>query len=293
MKSLRLPSIVLASTVVLVIVTVSVHAADSDWQKTYHVSAKPSITATTGDASTEVRPCGDCREIRIRVEWNDRKASDYTISEFQSGDHVNFELREKHGFGIHVNIGNRREPYVTIETPSTVDLETRTADGGLKVSGVNGNLKLNTSDGSLEVADVQGALHLISSDGAIHVHNAAGTLESRSSDGKVRIDGRFTGVQVHTSDGSLDLTLAEGSQLTTASRIETSDGNVSLHLPHSLAIDLEARAGDGHVECKLPLQLQGYDSRSEASHGIRGKLNGGGVSLAIHTHDGNAMIDAL
>ena len=291
MKSVRLPGIALA-TFAFAALASRAHA-DTDWQKTYKISGKASITSTSGDASTEIHSCGDCREVRIRVEWNDRHAGDYNISEFQSGDHLNFELHEKHGIGFHLNIGNRRQPHVNIETPTTVDLETRTADGSLKVYGINGDLQLHTSDGSLDVSDVSGALHLVSSDGTIHVHNASGTLESRSSDGHVRIDGRFSGVQVHTSDGGLELTLAEGSQLTSASRIESSDGSVAIHVPRNLSADVDIRAGDGHVDCKLPLVMESYDSRSDSGHGIHGKLNGGGVPLTIHTHDGNARIDAL
>lgn len=291
MKSLRLPVFAVAACAVFAFASRA--QADSDWQKTYPVSGKPSLTTTSGDASTEIRSCGDCREVRIRVEWNDRHSGDYNLTEFQSGDHVNFELHEKIHIGFHISIGNRHEPHVTIDVPSAVDLETRTADGGLKVSGVNGNLLLHTSDGSMDVWDVNGALRLESSDGSIHVHNAAGTLESKSSDGHVKIDGKFTGVQVHTSDGGLELTLAEGSQLTTASRVESSDGSVSIHVPRNLAADLELRAGDGRVNCKLPLVMESYDSKSDSGHNIRGKLNGGGVSLSIHTHDGSATIDAL
>jgi DUF4097 and DUF4098 domain-containing protein YvlB len=163
----------------------------------------------------------------------------------------------------------------------------------LKVYGLQGTLRLKTSDGSMDLSDVAGGLHLVSSDGSIQVHNASGTLESRSSDGKVRIDGKFSGVDVHTSDGGLDLTLAEGSQLTSSSRLESSDGNVTVHLPRNLAADLDVRSGDGHIDCKLPIVMDGYDSKSDSGHSVRGRLNGGGVPLVIHTQDGNAVIDSL
>ena len=97
MGSLRLTGFAFTALSVLAIAPLA-QATDTDWQKTYAVSAKPSLIFTTGDASAEVRSCGDCREIRVRVEWNDRRASDYTITEFQSGDHVNFELKEKRAF---------------------------------------------------------------------------------------------------------------------------------------------------------------------------------------------------
>ena len=286
MRSLRLlafavPALALAAAS-------AVLAAESDWQKSYPVSGKPSLTVSTGDASTEVRSCG-CREVRIRVEWNDRHLNDYTINEFQSGDHVNFELKEKQHFGIHV--GMHREPHVTVETPAELDLEARTSDGSLKVNGVNGSIALHTSDGAVDVSDVSGAVRLVASDGSIRIHNVSGTLESKSSDGRVTIDGKLSGVQVHTSDGSLDLTLEEGSQLTTSSRVEASDGQVKIRLPKTLAADLDIHTGDGHIDCQLPLTMNGYNSAG--GHNIRGKLNSGGTPLTIHTSDGNVTIATL
>jgi len=263
--------------------------AAEDWQKSYPVSGMPGLTIGTGDASTEVQPCAACREVKIRVQWNDRRPEDYTIIESQSGDHVNFELKEKQRF--HVSIGNRREPRVLVEAPKQMDLETRTADGGLKVYGIEGTVSLHTSDGGVEVADVTGAIGLVASDGSIRMHNLTGTLESRSSDGNVRIDGKLSAVQVHTSDGSLDLTLAEGSQLTTASRVEASDGNVKIRLPKTLAADIDLHTGDGHIDCQLPLTMNGYKSGS--GHTISGKLNAGGTPLTIQTRDGNVTVGAL
>ena len=264
-------------------------AAESDWQKSYAVSGKPSLTLSTGDASTEIHSCSGCREVKIRVQWNDRHPDDYNLNEFQSGDHVNFELKEKQHFGIHV--GMHREPHVTVETPSELDLEARTSDGSLKVSSLQGNVSLRTSDGAVEVTDVSGAVRLVASDGSIRMHNVSGTLESKSSDGSVKIDGRFSGIQVHTSDGSLDVTLADGSQLTTSSRIESSDGQVTIRVPRTLAADLEIHTSDGKIDCQLPLTMSGYNSGG--GHNIRGKLNAGGTPLTIHTSDGNVTIAAL
>jgi len=119
----------------------------------------------------------------------------------------------------------------------------------------------------------------------------SGTLESRSSDGHVSIDGKLSGVQVHTSDGGLELTLSEGSQLTASSRVEASDGSVKIRVPRSLAADVDIHTGDGHIDCQLPLTLNGYNSGG--GHNIRGKLNNGGMPLTIHTSDGSVSIAAL
>ena len=202
---------------------------------------------------------------------------------------MNFELKEKPASDF--ISAWRREPQVTIETPGELDLEARTSDGSLKVYGVNGTIALHTSDGAVDVSDVSGAVRLEASDGSIRMHNVTGTLESRSSDGHVSIDGKLSGVQVHTSDGALELTLAEGSQLTTSSRIEASDGSVKIRLPRSLAADLDIHTGDGHIDCQLPLTMSGYNSGG--GHDIRGRLNAGGPPLTIHTGDGNVTIATL
>lgn len=290
MRFVRLSAVALAALAFAALPSLA--RADGDWQKTYPVSGKPSLTFSTGDTSAEVHSCGDCREIRIRVEWNDRHASDYNLSEFQSGNTVNFQLHEKAGFGFHIQFGNRHSPHVTIETPGSLDLEGRTADGSLKVYGVQGGLELHTSDGAMDVSDVSGSLRITASDGSIRVHNAGGTIESHSSDGSVHIDGRFNGVQVRTSDGSLELDLNDGSQLTSASSVEASDGRVVIRVPRNLAADLDIHTGDGHIDCDLPLVMNGYDSRG-GGHQIRGRLNAGGPPFTIHTHDGNVSVTSL
>jgi|HubBroStandDraft_1064217.scaffolds.fasta_scaffold53811_3 DUF4097 and DUF4098 domain-containing protein YvlB len=267
--------------------------ANGGWQKSYPVSGKASLTISTGDASVEVRSCAGCSDVRIQVDWRDRKPDDFIVTEFQTGNHVSFEMKEKSHFGVHIMTGHFREPQVTVDTPAALDLEARTSDGGLKISGVQGTLELHTSDGGVDVSDVGGSLRLTASDGSIRIHNVTGTLESRSSDGHATIDGRFTALQVHTSDGNLDLTLADGTQLNTSSRIETSDGRVTVKLPREMAVDLDVHTSDGNIKCDLPLTMEGYDSTHSSGHNLRGHLNAGGVPLAIHTSDGSVTIAAL
>ena len=269
----------------------SAPAQSGDWQKSYPASGGASLSLATGDASVELHGCGGCGAIGIHVNWRDRNPNEFEINEFQTGGHVNFELKEKPRMGF--RIGHFREPEVTVETPEKLDLEARTSDGSLRIAGINGTLELHTSDGSVDVSDVGGAMRLTASDGAIRLHNVTGALESRSSDGSVTIDGKFSGLQVHAGDGRMDVTLAEGTQLTTASRIEGSDGRMTVRLPKSLAVDLDVHTSDGGIDCQLPLTMDGYNSAHNSGHNLRGHLNGGGTPLTIHASDGNVTIAAL
>jgi hypothetical protein len=262
-------------------------ATGHDWQKTYSVSGSPSLTIETADSGLEIASCGDCKEIRVQVHAT-RDLNQYRLEERQEGDHVFFSFKEKPHVGM-FNWGTEKGTKVTVETPAHLDLNAGTADGNLVARELTGSLQVHSGDGSVTLEDVHGDLRLTSSDGNVVIRNATGTLEARGSDGHMTIDGQFTGVQLHTSDGNLDFTLAPGSQLNAASRIESSDGHVIVHVPSTLAADLDITTSDGHVDCSLPLTMDHYDSSGNHLHG---HLNGGGMPLSVHTSDGNVRIAA-
>ena len=57
------------------------------------------------------------------------------------------------------------------------------------------------------------------------------------------------------------------------------------------AADLDIHTSDGHIDCQLPLKMNGYNSGG--GHTISGKLNAGGTPLTIHTRDGNLTVGTL
>jgi Toastrack DUF4097 len=260
-----------------------------DWQKSYSVSGSPTLTIETGDSGLEIASCGDCKEIRVQVHAT-RDLNEYRLEEHQDGDRVFFSFKEKPHIGVHFNWKNEAGTRVTVETPAQLELDAKTSDGNLSARGLTGKLQVHAGDGSVTLEDVHGDLRLGTSDGNVTIRRATGTLEARGSDGHMQIDGQFSAVQLHTSDGNLDFTLAQGSQLNAASRIESSDGHVVLHVPSTLAADLDVSTSDGRVDCSLPLTMDHYDSSGNHLHG---HLNGGGTPLSVHTSDGSVRIAAI
>jgi DUF4097 and DUF4098 domain-containing protein YvlB len=286
--SARLSAHVALAAATLLALPALAQTSGHDWQKTYSVSGGPSLTIETSDSGLEIASCDDCREIRVQVHAV-RDLNEYRLEERQDGDHVFFSFKEKPHVGI-FNWRNQAGTKVTVETPAHLDLDAKTADGNLTARELTGNLQVHSGDGSVTLEDVHGDLRLGSSDGNVVIRRASGTLEARGADGHMTIDGQFTGVQLHTSDGNLDFTLAAGSQLNAASRIESSDGHVSVHVPSTLAADLDITTSDGHVDCSLPLTMDHYDSRGKH---LQGRMNGGGTPLSVHTSDGNVRIAAI
>jgi hypothetical protein len=284
----------IAAAALVSVTSVPVFAQDAahDWQKIYPVGGSASLSVETGDSRLEIRSCRDCREIRVKVHTG-RKLSEFQLEEHQDQNHVFFLLKDKPRVGIHVTWKSTEPTIVTVETPAKLELDARTSGGNMSARGLEGNLQVHSGDGGVTVDDVRGSLKLNSSNGDITIHNAVGTLEARASDGHMRIDGQFSAVQLHTSDGTLDFALAQGSQLSAASRIESSDGRVTIRVPQDLKADLDVSTSDGHVDCALPLTMDHYDNGSSSGHHLRGHLNAGGTALSIHTTDGNVSIATL
>jgi hypothetical protein len=268
-------------------------AQDSDhsWSRTYPVDGKPTLTLETSDASVDFRPCGDCHEIRIHIELEGRKLSDYRLEEGQTGDEVHFLFKDLPHMGVHVG-WHREQARVTVESPAQLNLQAKTSDGNVTLSGLRGDLGLTTGDGNLTLDHVSGNLRIRSGDGQVKITNADGAIDAHTSDGNLSVDGLFHAVALHTSDGTLDVSLREGTRLAGASTIQTSDGSVTVRVPQNFAADLSVHTSDGHVDCALPLTMDHYQSGGEG-HQLHGKLNGGGTPLTIHTSDGNVKIEYL
>jgi hypothetical protein len=271
---------------------VAVAQSDTTWDKSYSVSGQPSLFLSTADSHLNIHACSGCNAVHIHVTAENTSLSRYTLEESQSGNTVHFSLKEKPQMGMHTN-WHSSSVKVDVETPANLTLDARSSDGNLTAAGLHGDLTIHTSDGGQELTGVTGNLKLHSSDGHLRVQNASGTLEARSSDGNQDIAGSFTSLQLHTSDGSITLELAEGSHLSADSRIESSDGSVTLRVPKSFPAELAVSTSDGSIQSTLPLVVDGYNSKGNSGHNIRGKFNGGGSLLTIHTSDGSVHLATL
>ena len=266
--------------------------SDRTWDKSYTITGQPSLFLSTGDSQLNIHACAGCQTVHIHVTASgDATLSRYTLEESQSGDTVHFSLKEKPHVGIHINWHS--SVHVDVETPANLTLDARSADGNLTATDLHGDLTIHTSDGNQELTGLSGNLKLHSSDGHLQVRNGSGTLEARSSDGNQEIAGNFTSLQLHTSDGSITAELAEGSHLSSDSRIESSDGSVTLRLPKSFPAEFAISTSDGSIQSTLPLVIDGYNSKGNSGHPIRGKFNGGGSLLTIHTSDGSVHLATL
>src|ERR1700735_5142004 len=96
----------LALSALLLSTAAAMAQSDTTWDKSYPVSGQPSLVLSAGDSHLNIHACGGCQAVHIHVIAENTSLSRYTLEESQSGNTVNFSLKEKPHIGIRINISS-------------------------------------------------------------------------------------------------------------------------------------------------------------------------------------------
>jgi hypothetical protein len=255
--------------------------------KSYTVAGRASVHVETNDGSVRVTS-GVSKQVEFRVEYEGYELGrNLTVDSRQDGDKVELIARITGHWGISLGWGhNSRKLHIEVRMPQQGDLQIDTRDGSVKASGLSGTVDLHTGDGSITVDTLKGDIRLRTGDGGIEARDLDGKVEADSGDGHIRMTGRFEALNVKTGDGSVNTQVLPGSKMATSWTLRTGDGSVDIALPADFQADINATTGDGHISLGVPVTVEGTFSRSE----VRGKMNGGGQTLTIHTGDGSIRL---
>jgi DUF4097 and DUF4098 domain-containing protein YvlB len=281
----RILSILIPAAVLAALLAAPRAARADEWHKSYSVLGRADIRVTTNDGAVRVLP-GESKQVTFRVETTGWTISDneVRIIEHQNGDRLELEARVPN---VRWSLGvNHRSLRIEVYMPRESDLNVRTGDGNVDVDGINGIVEVHTGDGHINVNGGKGEIRLNTGDGHIEATGLDGRLDASSGDGRIHVEGRFDMVNVRTNDGSVEARINAGSRMAAGWTFRTGDGSVTLRLPDNFAADLEAHTGDGRITMDFPILMSGTLGRSE----VRGKMNGGGATLTVHTGDGSIHI---
>ncbi len=129
------------------------------------------------------------------------------------------------------------------------------------------DLDMRTVNGGIGIADIQGRIEVRTTNGGIDVSGVSGFINARSTNGGIRAELRKADPQ-----GSISLT--------------TTNGGIRLSLPQSIKAEILAKTANGRIHTDLPLEVQGSFSGGR----IKGKINGGGTLIELHTANGGIDI---
>jgi len=257
----------------------AVHA--EEYAKSYSVSNRANVRVDTNDGSVSITT-GDTKQVEFRVEYQGYELNkNLTIESHQQGDEVELSARIPHGW--HFSLGTIRKLHIEVRMPKAGDLQVKTGDGTIKAGGLSGNIDLNSGDGNLTVNSLMGVVRLRTGDGSIEGSDLDGSCDAVTGDGHIRLTGRFDVLRAKSGDGRIDVGALHGSKLDSVWSIGSGDGSIDVALSNDLPVEIDASTGDGQISSDIPITVEGIISKSR----VRGKMNGGGRTLTIHTGDGS------
>ena len=272
----------------LLVTGIAANAHAGDYSKSFTVANRANVHVDTNDGSVNIITSPDVKQVEFHVNYSGYEIDkNLRIDSEQAGDNVTLTARIKNGW--HFTIGDLRRLRIEVRMPADADLRVETGDGSIKAENLTGLVDLHSGDGSLTVSAIKGSLQMRTGDGGIDANNIDGKISAVSGDGHITIEGRFDVLQAKSGDGRIKVRVLNGSKLDGSWSLSSGDGSIEVAIPSDLSADVDAHSGDGSVSTEVPLTIQGTISKSQ----VRGKLNGGGQTLTIHTGDGAIRLKAV
>jgi len=154
-----------------------------------------------------------------------------------------------------------------IQVPANVNLNIDGYKPDMFINGTHGDLHIKSYKSDMRIQGVRGEVHI-------------DTYKNRIEMKDVDVQGRL---YVKTYSGDVDANL---SGIGSGATFESYRGDITLHLPDSVGIDLDySGAKRGSFNSDLPVAVNRTNNDS-----IRGTINGGGSSLRFDTYRGSLNI---
>jgi len=131
------------------------------------------------------------------------------------------------------------------------------------------NLNVDNTNGAIVITEVRGSHHLSTTNGHIELARCGGDVDAETTNGAIKAE--------------LDQ-VNPGKSI----RLETTNGRITVGLPKSVAMRVDASTTNGSVNTDLPVT-----TTEMRHHVLRGTVNGGGsAELHLRTTNGSISIEA-
>lgn len=229
--------------------------AQDTWTRSYPIPAggRLEIINTNGRITAEA---SDGATVEVTAERTARAASDEGAADLlkriemreEVGDgRVRIETRapSSNGFGGH-------QVQYTVRVPAGVHVDLRTVNGGVRLTGLQGEVRARSTNGGIVGRELQSQL-----------------VEGRVTNGGVEID--------------LLTALGDGARV----ELGSTNGGVRLALPADSRATVSARAVNGGVNVDgVELTISGEQTRRR----VEGLMNGGGARVELSTTNGGVRL---
>jgi DUF4097 and DUF4098 domain-containing protein YvlB len=131
------------------------------------------------------------------------------------------------------------------------------------------NLTVDDTNGAIEITDVHGSHRVSTTNGHIELARCGGDVDAETTNGGIK---------------------AELNEVTPGKsiRLETTNGRITVSVPKSIAVRVDASTTNGSVNTDLPVT-----TTEMRHHSLRGTINGGGnAEMRLRTTNGSINIEA-
>lgn len=258
-------------------------------EQTFTVAGVPTFTLAGGNGSVTITRGGDDTKVIVRA--TKRAPSDdllrwMQVQTVQNGNEI--AVREEHtpaffGFGAHAGVD------YAVQLPARATIApVRLGNGQIEVSGIAGTLDLETNNGAVTVRDFDGAVSVQSMNGRITLANGRGMVHVETRNGAVEAQNvQAAGLNIRTANGRVGFagSLAPGSD----SRIETSNGTVSVQLPPESNFRLDAKTHKGTVTVGFPVAVAANNNDDDRDE-VRGIVGTADRTLTLRSSNGSITV---
>jgi DUF4097 and DUF4098 domain-containing protein YvlB len=156
--------------------------------------------------------------------------------------------------------------------------------GNIKIGECAGDATVETAGGNIDLAVTRGTVKATTSGGSIRVREAARDLVLKAASGGITVDSASAGVDAESSAGPIQVGFSAAP--TKDSTLLTAAGAITVYLPASAGVSVDAQATGGAISSDFPMMLE-----KEAESGeLRGTMNGGGNTLKLEATGGGIRI---
>lgn len=253
-------------------VSSSVYAEKEEIERTFSVSANGTLKIDSDSGSIEIESWNK-NTVEVSIEKyarSQKRLDEFEVTVEQRGNDV--EIIGDSGRNSRVEV-----EYV-VKVPKQYNLDLKTGGGSIKVSELEGHVKVHTSGGSIKIGDISnGDVDANTSGGSIKVGDVEGNLKVDTSGGSIRL-GKVTGTSdIDTSGGSI--TLEQGGSDVKA---ETSGGSINIG-PTTGKVDVDTSGGS------IKIDMTEGDVKANTSGGSI-KVVGSKGSVDVDTSGGSIYV---
>lgn len=209
------------------------------------------LTVDAGDNGGITVDAWDRNDIRVRAAVRGWASTDERAREIANSVQVQSGGGRVSATGPD---GARREGWSVsyrINVPRKNDLDLNAHNGGISITGVNGNVRFDTTNGGVRLTDLAGRVNGSTRNGGLTVNLSGSRWEGEGID------------------------------------VETSNGGVTVAVPDGYNAQLETRTVNGGFRSDIPITIQGELS---SRRGISTTLGSGGPTVRVRTTNGGLKI---